>query len=93
MGFYCKESGKILRDSLSYLDHINGKKRARAPFSPFPPESASRPRPRRARATATSPPSAPAERNPPLRSFPQSNAPWASRCASSARRCRKSRRS
>lgn len=30
MGFYCKESGKILRDSLSYLDHINGKKRARA---------------------------------------------------------------
>lgn len=31
MGFYCKESGKILRDSLSYLDHINGKKRARPP--------------------------------------------------------------
>lgn len=27
-GFYCKETGKTLRDSISYLDHINGKKRA-----------------------------------------------------------------
>ena len=27
-GFFCKESGKLLRDSISYLDHINGKKRA-----------------------------------------------------------------
>jgi len=26
-GFYCKETGKTLRDSISYLDHINGKKR------------------------------------------------------------------
>ena len=30
MGFICKESGKILRDSMSYLDHINGKKQQRA---------------------------------------------------------------
>ena len=28
-GFFCKESGKMVRDSISYLDHINGKKRAR----------------------------------------------------------------
>ena len=27
-GFLCKESGKLMRDSISYLDHINGKKRA-----------------------------------------------------------------
>ena len=27
-GFFCKESGKLVRDSISYLDHINGKKRA-----------------------------------------------------------------
>ena len=27
-GFLCKESGKLGRDSISYLDHINGKKRA-----------------------------------------------------------------
>ena len=27
-GFYCKETGKTLRDSISYLDHINGKRRA-----------------------------------------------------------------
>jgi U4/U6.U5 tri-snRNP component SNU23 len=27
-GFLCKETGKTLRDSISYLDHINGKKRA-----------------------------------------------------------------
>jgi hypothetical protein len=27
-GFLCKESGKVMRDSISYLDHINGKKRA-----------------------------------------------------------------
>ena len=30
MGFVCKESGKVLRDSMSYLDHINGKKQQRA---------------------------------------------------------------
>lgn len=30
MGFICKESGKVLRDSMSYLDHINGKKQQRA---------------------------------------------------------------
>jgi U4/U6.U5 tri-snRNP component SNU23 len=30
-GFFCKETGKTLRDSISYLDHINGKKRA-CPF-------------------------------------------------------------
>jgi len=29
-GFVCAESGKVLRDSLSYLDHINGKKQQRA---------------------------------------------------------------
>ena len=23
-GFFCKESGKMVRDSISYLDHING---------------------------------------------------------------------
>ena len=27
-GFFCKETGKTLRDSISYLDHINGKRRA-----------------------------------------------------------------
>jgi U4/U6.U5 tri-snRNP component SNU23 len=27
-GFLCKESGKMMRDSISYLDHINGKRRA-----------------------------------------------------------------
>jgi U4/U6.U5 tri-snRNP component SNU23 len=31
-GFLCKESGKMMRDSISYLDHINGKRRA----TPFP---------------------------------------------------------
>lgn len=36
MGFYCKESGKILRDSQSYLDHINGKKRALPGFPAAP---------------------------------------------------------
>ena len=25
-GFVCKETGKVMRDSISYLDHINGKK-------------------------------------------------------------------
>ena len=34
-GFYCKETGKTLRDSISYLDHINGKRRA-CPPSPSP---------------------------------------------------------
>jgi U4/U6.U5 tri-snRNP component SNU23 len=29
-GFLCKESGKVMRDSISYLDHINGKKQMRA---------------------------------------------------------------
>lgn len=31
-GFFCKETGKTLRDSISYLDHINGKKRAHSPL-------------------------------------------------------------
>jgi len=30
LGFKCKETGVILRDSMSYLDHINGKKQQRA---------------------------------------------------------------
>ena len=30
LGFKCKETGVILRDSASYLDHINGKKQQRA---------------------------------------------------------------
>ena len=30
MGFMCKETGVVLRDSSSYLDHINGKKQQKA---------------------------------------------------------------
>lgn len=30
LGFKCKESGVILKDSMAYLDHINGKKQQKA---------------------------------------------------------------
>ena len=30
VGFMCKETGVVLRDSSSYLDHINGKKQQKA---------------------------------------------------------------
>ena len=30
LGFRCKETGVILRDSIAYLDHINGKKQQKA---------------------------------------------------------------
>ena len=30
LGFMCKETGVVLRDSMSYLDHINGKKQQKA---------------------------------------------------------------
>eukprot|EP00227_Mantoniella_beaufortii_P021540 CAMPEP_0197592392 /NCGR_PEP_ID=MMETSP1326-20131121/15070_1 /TAXON_ID=1155430 /ORGANISM="Genus nov. species nov., Strain RCC2288" /LENGTH=183 /DNA_ID=CAMNT_0043158087 /DNA_START=213 /DNA_END=760 /DNA_ORIENTATION=+ len=30
LGFMCKETGVVLRDSMAYLDHINGKKQQRA---------------------------------------------------------------
>ena len=30
LGFMCKETGVVLRDSMAYLDHINGKKQQKA---------------------------------------------------------------
>ena len=30
LGFKCEQTGVILRDSIAYLDHINGKKQAKA---------------------------------------------------------------
>lgn len=36
-GFYCEHCDVLLKDSVSYLDHINGKKRMQSPFLTFSP--------------------------------------------------------